>query len=274
MSTTDNETATQNQQTTAQGDQPPIRTSRMRRIGQYFLENFLGMITAGATVALAIFAILAWKEAVRGTKIADQQLLANAAAFIFMEKSDFIADTSGSSVIWRFIPRWRNSGDTASADLSIHVNKQNGPFPAGYYLTDFTVDSIPIVLGPKATIETSFLTLPPSDFVVGLHIWGFAKYRDTIANYRHISRFCHVLVGWQGNPATPFGESAAPFLLPQQLIAAKPQPKSNQTGVAPPSVSGNIFSPLPFHPIFALCNEGNCRDDECTAQAAKYDRIE
>lgn len=152
--------------------------------------------------------------------------------------------------------------------------------PNGYYLTHFDIPTPTIVLGPKASIETAFIALTPAQMSMrGRYIWGWAKYTDTIERKNHITRFCYALEGWEGNPVTPIGEAAAPLLLSveKQLAAqaqVQGQPSVGATnGTAAginPQLKATFLSLLPFRPIFGLCSEGNCRDEECTEQAKPY----
>jgi hypothetical protein len=193
----------------------------MRKIIDYLREaiaspshspHFLLVI---ATVLLVIFAYKAWNEATEATKIARQQLISGAADFVFMERADLISDTAQRSPIWQFIPRWRNSGDTPATNLRIHVNYNvfPGAVTAGSYLMDYTTENILIVLGPKAVTETAWFALPPEIILNHPYIWGWARYEDTISNKHHISRFCYILTGWQGDPRVPVAESSTPVLL-------------------------------------------------------------
>src|SRR5262249_40233873 len=89
-------------------------------------------IGAIATIVLALFARAAYLDARR-------QLIAGAGAFVFMEAAEFVPIGNDQAPIWEFIPHWRNSGDTAAANLFSQINYQVFPnmMPKGYYLTDF-----------------------------------------------------------------------------------------------------------------------------------------
>jgi len=80
-----------------------------------------------AVIVLATFAYLAWQDA-------RQQLIAGEGAFVFMEKFDFIADTSqnlrGSSFL-----NGASSGGTPTENMTYHVNWQSAPLVNGGYLS-------------------------------------------------------------------------------------------------------------------------------------------
>lgn len=205
----------------------------------WFRGNVLNIILTGATVFLAIFAWMAWREAVQGTHIARQQLVAGDAAFVFIDGIDFVPDESSGKVTgWYVIPKWRNSGNTATKNLITWVNFGVLTMVPGFTKYDFATNGdttrIFFDLGPHTNIPIAYFKIAPAAFDAGvkpplpnsgLAIWGHATYSDTFPNTQpHITRFCFQVVGWRGSPTDV---------------------KSD------------------FTPILSLCREGNCADDEC-----------
>jgi hypothetical protein len=230
------------------------------------INTLATIISAIATLVLAVFAILAWRDA-------RQQLIAGQGAFVFMESADFIADTS-QTLVWRYVPRWRNSGGTPAEHLRLHVSFDHfgGGMPAGAYLKDRLAENVPFVLGPKAATDITFLSLSPAQFRSDLFFWGWASYIDTIDNLQHVTRFCQKVEGWQGDPNIPVAAGATPILLRNEATTLRRNASEKETGSQPKNFE--FFNPIPFKPILALCNEGNCRDKECTEQAARYGQID
>jgi hypothetical protein len=122
-------------------------------------------------------------------------------AFVFVKKTDIFADKDGSTgqvIAWRFRPTWENSGTTPTRQLELYGGAiwQPAELDKGYAFPG-QIDSVPLVLGPKAIIWAKDISIPVSKIqaahngALHVYIFGAAKYRDVFDDTPpHITRFC------------------------------------------------------------------------------------
>ncbi len=163
------------------------------------------------------------KAAEDSVKIAKKSLNTTRRAYVFLKDIE-IRETQGRGSIsaiqgqmrWQLFPRWQNSGDTPTRNLTISVGckvsdrflPHNFPFPytnkelkglSGDCCYSYdTKRNIPIVIGPKAAIISVPLIISEthddiarimSDYL-SIYVWGEAKYLDVFdATLTHCTRF-------------------------------------------------------------------------------------
>jgi hypothetical protein len=217
------------------------------------LNSYSGLVAALATVAIACFTLTLkqattrlWRASERQADLVRDAMIAGERAFVFCVGLtafyDAPADPRRPIHNWRFRPRWENSGDTPTKNMTMHTQcvLLDAPLAAGF---DFNYVPGPNEIGtalipPKVTIMGGISpfdprpAITPQDLIEAqrgtkmLYLWGWAKYFDVFANTpEHVTRFCFALVP-KGNP---------------------------QSRTANKDMSWDFISHT----------EGNCADDEC-----------
>jgi hypothetical protein len=167
------------------------------------VDNHNGLATAMATVVIAAFTIIL-------VRINNRQVEAQTAvsrAFVFVEEFE----TTFSNV-WptpssrpdicnlMILPRWKNSGDTPTRNLTIRVNCRlvAADLPDTF---DYSYDREPLkaLIGPKANewnepffIEDADASAAASGSGRHLYVWGRADYQDvfSVEKWRY-TLFCY-----------------------------------------------------------------------------------
>lgn len=211
----------------------------------YWADLHNGLVTAVATLAIAIFTIVLSKISVDQGRFSERALKINRQPFVFVDdyKPFYEIDPAATQPEdiaaprlvsgWAFRPIWRNGGETQTRNLICHVDYEfrESPLPMGHKFTDNHPVATPMMLGPKS-IGTGG---NPRTFKVDevervkkserfLYMWSWVRYGDAFDPTRHRITRCCIQVVVLGNPA----QSSCTF---QWLIH----------------------------------NEGNCSDDECAA---------
>jgi hypothetical protein len=177
------------------------------------------------------------------SRIAENTLLTSQRAYVFINDIDLIYGDDATSKFWQAIPRWENAGNTATFEMTSHINYYNLPsdLPTRFSRCDFDSEHVRLILSGKDKSNVSFMRIVPtavSAFKSGdsksrhMKFWGWAKYKDAIDYQNHITRFCWNIESIGGDPGDP---------------------------------NANLRM------THSLCSEGNCTDKECEAEdAANY----
>jgi hypothetical protein len=213
-----------------------------------FERATLGTAIAGVIV-LCIYTTLTYcqaintREAVKeATRAANEAATGNEInrraqrAFVFINRAEMTPFKDGDAAWWAFIPAWENSGNTPPVDGHMYVNYFPSPqvLRPGFSKCQVNDSSEPpplISVAPHGrTNVTAFnmsgatLDLFKNGNRKKFYIWGWFKYKDGIVEDRRITRFCWDIQRVIGNPS----DIDSPISLPH-----------------------------------ALCNEGNCFDEDC-----------
>ncbi len=211
-----------------------------------WIETHSDFISAAATVAIAAFTLTLWWATRRLWKVSQEQsrdmktsltiaqeaadsakesaqvakdtLTSTQRAFVFLKNIEVkqTRDLSDySKYIWWIFPRWQNSGNTPTENLTISVGAQirsdelPDDFPYTYvnehvsYVRGLPYVSpqkdIPLMIGPKTEIVSEPLTFSAIPRVISffgeghvhIYVWGQAEYNDVfVGTPKHRTRFC------------------------------------------------------------------------------------
>ena len=198
------------------------------------------------TGVLSLSTIGLWGATYRAGNVAERALVAGERAFVFAigvtPFFDKPADPANPVYNWRFRPRWQNSGDTPTKNMTMHTEcvLRDAILPAGFDFDHAVTTEIGKVLIPPKVITMGGIApqspnpaITPQDIAeaqIGrklIYVWGWARYYGVFPNTpQHITRFCFVMV--------PIGN-------PHSATANK-------------DLTWDFISDA----------EGNCADDECT----------
>lgn len=210
-----------------------------------YADQHNGLVTAVATVFIAVFTIILSRVSIEQGRFAERALKINRQPFVFIEdfrpffETDPAAkqpkDNSAPRQVsgWAFRPILRNGGETQTRNLVIHVDYEfrESPLPMGHKFSDNHPVTLPLPLGPKSVGTGG----TPRTFKIAemelikkqqrfLYMWGWVRYGDAFDPSRHrITRWCNQVIVL-GDPA---------------------------------------FSNCTFQ--WLIHAEGNCSDDECSA---------
>jgi hypothetical protein len=172
-----------------------------------FLQAYNGAVTAVATVFIASFTIVLAVVTNRQARLTKEALVTTQRAFVFMEDIEALfstkwgTDANPSALNFVMAPRWRNSGDTPSRNLTIRVNWQpfDGELPKDFDFP-FTDEPIKTLIGPDANEWSKHIRISDSDVskatdgALQIYIWGRADYEDIFRNTpQHFTQFCYRL---------------------------------------------------------------------------------
>jgi hypothetical protein len=211
-----------------------------------FVEDHGNGITALATVVIAAFTGTLWIATSRQALLTREALIGDKRAFIFPTNLDGFWERpqENGPYVWRFRPRWMNSGDTPSKNLTNYTGCElrNTRLPDGFDFSGGNPGGG--LLPPKTELHGGLApqwpaaAITPQDILdvqAGtkfLYVWGWARYNDVFPKTaQHITRFCWIV--------TPLGD-------PTRYIPGKKPPED-----------GGLAFPYVHH------KEGNCADDEC-----------
>jgi hypothetical protein len=200
------------------------------------------LVSAFATIVIAIFAGILWTTAREQSKLAREALITDRRAFVFARGFEAIPEFQGTGIRWFFRPIWFNSGKTPTRNLRFYVDCEirTVRLPATFDFNKTRSDPTTGMLGPKAEtwgplVPNKEAAISPQDIVdiqLGskfLYLWGWVKYNDVFAGTpEHVTRFC-----WQIIP------TGHPLKMP---------------GTPDAIIFGNAQVP-----------EGTCSDDECAS---------
>ena len=123
---------------------------------------------------------------------------------------------------WQFVAYWENAGIASARLVQTTVHYWTGPVTPGFSHSkpnDFTGQ--PYDLGPRETIGVPYFGMSAQAVAAArdtpgyLIIWGGALYHEAQpGGGPHITRFCYMVAGINGDPANP----AAPLDLRKQLV--------------------------------------------------------
>jgi len=215
-----------------------------------FFENNSEAVTALATLIIAIFTFTLWRATSTQARLTREALIADKRAFVFAESFSPLWEPGQVAGYFsaRFVPLWKNSGDTPTRKLRIYTGCElrNSPLPANF---DFTVTSVAPgggLLGPKVSATGGVAPFPPAAAITASDLHdiqngtkflyrGWAKYFDGFPGTpERVTRFCWAM--------EPMGNAFQ--------IDPNVEPFSNN-----PGAFGFRNRHMPF---------GNCADDECT----------
>jgi hypothetical protein len=210
-----------------------------RRRRDAFEHVTLGTAIAGVIV-LCVYTGLTYCAVKEGTRAANESAANNEInrraqrAFIFINRATLIPFMEGDVAWWAFIPIWENSGNTPPVDGHMYVNHFPAPqaLRPGFSKCQIGDGVEPLIsIAPHGTtnvstfnIRSSALTLFKNGNRKKFYIWGWFTYKDAIAGESHMTRFCWDVQRVIGNPV---------------------------------DITTSVDLP------HALCDEGNCFDDDC-----------
>jgi hypothetical protein len=155
-------------------------------------------------------------------------------AFVFINRAELTPFKEGEAAWWALIPIWENSGNTPPVDGRMYVNQipEQQALRPGFSKCQVGDSVQPLIsVAPHGTTNVAALDLSAVElnlFKNGqrkkLYIWGWFTYKDTIVNESHMTRFC-----WD-----------------VKRLIGTPDDTAN-----------------PVNLLHALCDEGNCFDDDC-----------
>ena len=191
--------------------------SYVRCTGEYVETNKEG-ITALAMIAIAAFTCTLWLATSRQALLTREALVADKKAFVFPIglNQSYEKDTATSFYNWRFKANWRNSGDTPTRNLRLHVvcELRDSLLPANFDFDLPNPNPQTGLLGPKFDSLLGVAPMPPLPAITAqdiadiqqarktLYLIGWVKYFDVFPGTpEHITRFCWQIMP-EGNPYT------------------------------------------------------------------------
>lgn len=219
-----------------------------------FADQNNGVITALATIAIAVFTLALVLVSNRQARLTKEAFVGDKRAFVFPIdlKYDRSKDTGSDTYSWRFRPVWRNSGATPTMGLRIHTSCEllNSELPNSFRFDQaITNIGFGVVLPPMqemlggiapASPRSPISTQDLIDVQAGkkfLYIWGWATYRDIFqGTAEHLTRFC-----W--------------------TVTCTGNPRSYNPGIVLITSSTELDEQFGF--TYAQHTIGNCVDDEC-----------
>jgi hypothetical protein len=173
-------------------------------------------ITALATVVIAAFTATLWVTSSRQAELTKEALIANRRAFItpvnFLQIWEL--DSASGLYNWRLRPQWRNTGETPTKDMVLHVQCEirNAQLPQGYNFTYQEADIAHGIIGPKVDMHGGLAprgaAITPQDILDAqnvrkfIYLWGWVKYFDVFPDTpRHTTHFCWLIYAI-GDPGT------------------------------------------------------------------------
>jgi hypothetical protein len=213
----------------------------LRSVWNTFAARPTEWLTAIATAILAVFAIAAWRESVRGTEISRLTLYTTQRAYIDVPGVSVVPDTDQPGLV--VSPIFENSGNTPTDTLQITSNMcfKLNPLQSDFNFPDFWHRQTPPVTVGARSSESSgpyrvyYPALAAAKAgMLHIYVWGTATYRDVLPKTRkHVTQFCYQLIGVGGDPAS---------IKPGDAIRT----------------------------TWGQCVEHNCSDDECQIDAEHY----
>jgi hypothetical protein len=194
--------------------------------GTEFWPSFLGYrlkitdtLLAAFTFGLLVFTGLLWKSTEKLWKSGERSFKAKERAFIFLDGFNFeittLADASINERdlpellrtvdkglhVTRFAvqPRWRNSGNTPTRNMTISVDwlSPGQPLPEDF---SFRASAKSFFVAPQAVVASEIIEMPAANALIrgGVGIgppplmlmWGRADYEDIFGN-PHFVQWCH-----------------------------------------------------------------------------------
>jgi hypothetical protein len=185
--------------------------------GEYVEAN-KNVITALALIAIAAFTCTLWLATSRQALLTREALVADKKAFVFPIGlyQSYEKDTATSFYNWRFKPNWRNSGDTPTRNLRLHVvcELRDTLLPANFDFDLPNRNPQTGLLGPKFDSPFGVAPTPPYPAITAqdvadvqqarktLYLIGWVKYFDVFPGTpEHITRFCWQIMP-EGDPYT------------------------------------------------------------------------
>jgi hypothetical protein len=118
-----------------------------------FIKESGEAITALATVVIAAFTCTLWIATSKQGELTREALVADKRAFVFATTLTryWEFDPVSRYYNWRFRPMWRNSGDTATSRMRLHIacELRNTPLPPDFNFDYETTNIGTGLLGPK-----------------------------------------------------------------------------------------------------------------------------
>jgi hypothetical protein len=184
-----------------------------------FVDSHGSGITALATLMIAAFIWILWIATTKQSEFAREAHILDKRAFIFAidfaKRWDVPDPATAGLYNWRFAPLWRNTGDTATKDLTTFVECEirNDMLPPNYPFTFKQEHVVKGIIGPKVdmvggTVPRVPAVITPEDlreaqlFRRFIYLWGWVKYFDVFPGTpRHITHFCWLITS-TGDPMT------------------------------------------------------------------------
>jgi hypothetical protein len=181
-----------------------------------FVDSHGSGITALATLMIAAFTWTLWIATTRQADFAREAHILDKRAFIFavnFVQFWYPPDPATGLYNWFLRPIWRNTGDTSTKDLTLHVECEirNTQMPPAYPFTYQDTDVATGIIGPKMDMLGGVAppypaTLTPEDISEAqqgrrfIYLWGWVKYFDVFPDTpRHVTHFCW-LITTAGDP--------------------------------------------------------------------------
>ncbi len=217
----------------------PSEYNHAKECAQHYLGPFVffwiagqadghsGLITAAATIAIAIFTIALTRVSNRQAQIIENTLIVGNGAFVFVPEIvwNWVTapdDLLGDIVSYRFSPVWQNSGNTQTQNMRTMVSYElrDDPLPLNFDFTATPTPPQPVLVGPKSLIRGGY----PRDFTVAemeavasrkkfLYLWGWIRYEDIFpGTASHVTRYCIQVEAGGDLHSRPVAGKPGPFI--------------------------------------------------------------
>jgi hypothetical protein len=122
-------------------------------------------------------------------------------------------------IFGRIRPRWINSGNTPTRNMSVHVDYElrDTALPDDFVFS-YERSSIPAMIAPHGAIESAFRNISSEDLTMikegrkFFYAWGTATYRDVFPDTPdRITRFCVFAINVSGDPLRGWHEQNNPL---------------------------------------------------------------
>ncbi len=160
------------------------------------------------TIPYVLISVGLLRATLRQAKLTEDALIADKRAFVFASNLEpfWIHDPISGLYNWRLRPQWRNTGETATKNLTLHAECEirNAPLPPVYFFNYQGEDVEKGFIGPKAELLGGAVphvgAITPMDIVESqngrrfIYLWGWVKYSDMFPNTpKHTTHFCWII---------------------------------------------------------------------------------
>jgi hypothetical protein len=181
-----------------------------------FLRDQHAAVTAFATIAIAVFTIVLAGVTYEQMKLTREALTARRAAVFALDLHAEWEPGSAGHISWRFRPKWKNSGETATKHLKLYTECElrNSELPKGFEFRSRPENVYNGFIGPQQEILGIAGPLQPASPISAadlvavrqntrfLYLWGWVTYQDVFARTpQHVTHFCWQL-SFAGDPLT------------------------------------------------------------------------
>jgi hypothetical protein len=178
------------------GESSDTQTERDARPKTKWTRSDIGIfLTAFGTILLAVFAYLAWSEAIKGTRIARSQLVFSQRAFVFFPLVQFVPYPPENPTVWGVTVIASNTGNTPARTMQIRFGCPDHPENKTIKPDPFTLSrwegagvEPPTFLGPRHRVPLQACNIDIGRInaakrnEINLFIVAEAKYVDAFGN--------------------------------------------------------------------------------------------